>query len=134
MIRFMLDSSFCIDVMRNRNAVLLNRFKASNNQMAISTIVLHELCYGAANSNEAALARRKVEEFCAAVLVIDFDDKAADEAGKIRAYLRAKGQTIGGYDTLIAGHARSLGLTLITGNLREFSRVDGLHCQDWLAE
>jgi tRNA(fMet)-specific endonuclease VapC len=134
MIRYMLDSSFCIDVMRDKTQSLRDKFKINSNQMAISTIVLHELYYGAANSPELDHARAKVEKFCAGVSVLDFDDSAAAHAGEIRSDLRRKGQTIGGYDTLIAGHARSLGLTVVTGNLKEFTRVDGLRCEDWLAE
>jgi tRNA(fMet)-specific endonuclease VapC len=134
MIRYMLDSSFCIDVMRDRTELLREKFKINSNQMAISTIVLHELFFGAAINPEPDRARGKVEKFCTGVSVLSFDDKAAAHAGDIRSVLRRKGQTIGGYDTLIAGHARSLGLTVVTGNLREFSRVDGLRCEDWLAD
>ena len=128
----MLDSSFCIDVMRDKAPAVRHRFKAEAGSMAISTIVLHELHYGAANSQNPRAALLKIDEFAAHILVIDFDTNAATHAGDIRADLKIKGQTIGAYDTLIAAHARSLGLKLITGNLREFSRVDGLRCEDWL--
>jgi tRNA(fMet)-specific endonuclease VapC len=134
MIRYMLDSSFCIDVMRDKTQSLRDKFKISSNQMAISTIVLHELYYGAANGPDPDHARAKVEKFCMGVSVLEFDENAAAHAGEIRSDLRRKGKTIGGYDTLIAGHARSLGLTVVTGNLKEFTRVDGLRCEDWLAE
>lgn len=132
MIRYMLDSSFCIDVMRDKTPALRERFKAETGTMATSTIVLHELLYGAANSESPARARRKVMEFVARLDVFDFDDEAADHAGQIRARLRRQGQMIGAYDILIAAHARSLGLTVVTGNVREFSRVEGLRCDDWL--
>ena len=65
---------------------------------------------------------------------MNFDGDAAIHAGEIRADLRKRGQMIGGYDLLIAGHARSLGLTVVTSNMGEFTRVDGLRCEDWLAE
>jgi tRNA(fMet)-specific endonuclease VapC len=132
-IRYLLDSSFCIDVMRDRTPALRSRFKSESGSMAISTIVLHELHYGAANSQQPASARQKVEEFAARLVVLDFDHDASVHAGEIRAALRALGRTIGAYDVLIAAHARSLGLTVVTGNLREFTRVDGLRCEDWLA-
>jgi len=64
--------------------------------------------------------------------VLPFDAAAADHAAEIRASLERMGRRIGGYDLLIAGHARSRGLVVVTGNLAEFSRVDGLRCEDWL--
>lgn len=77
--------------------------------------------------------RREVERFAARLEVLPFDSEAAAHAADIRAALEKKGQGIGGYDMLIAGHARSRGLVVVTGNLREFCRVDGLLCEDWLA-
>jgi tRNA(fMet)-specific endonuclease VapC len=65
--------------------------------------------------------------------VLDFDRRAAEHAGEIYAELGGGGQLIGPYDILIAGHARSLGLVVITGNLGEFGRVSGLRSEDWLA-
>ena len=65
--------------------------------------------------------------------VLPFDDEAADHAAQIRAVLANVGRTIGAYDVLIAGHARSRGLTVVTGNPGEFARVEGLRCEDWLA-
>ena len=117
--------------MRDKTPTLRSRFKAERGNLAISTIVLYELLYGAENSQDPTVARAKVNEFAAAVEVAEFDRAAAAHSGEIRAELRKKGQLIGAYDLLIAGHARSLGLKLISGNLREFSRVDGLRCEDW---
>jgi tRNA(fMet)-specific endonuclease VapC len=134
MIRYMLDSSFCIDVMRDRTPALRERFKIESEHLAISTVAMYELFYGAANSDNPRIARRSVEEFAARIAVIDFDEDAAGHSGEIRADLRKKGQMIGAYDLLIAGHARSLGLIVVTSNMGEFTRVDGLRCEDWLAE
>jgi len=75
-----------------------------------------------------------VERFAARLEVLPFDDAAADHAAEIQASLARRGLPIGGYDLLIAGHARSRGLTVVTGNLAEFGRVDGLRCEDWLAK
>jgi len=69
--------------------------------------------------------------FAARLDVLPFDADAADHAADIRANLERRGQTIGGYDLLIAGHARSRGLIVVTGNPGEFRRVDGLRCEDW---
>ena len=95
--------------------------------------MLSHLLHGAAKSRRPIETRREVERFAALLEVLPFDAEAAAHAADIRAVLEKKGQTIGGYDVLIAGHARSRGLIVVTGNLREFRRVEGLRCEDWLA-
>lgn len=130
----MLDANLCIRVMRDRPAQIAKRFSTEAPQLAISTIVLHELYYGAARSNRPDHQRSVVDAFAAHITVVDFDRAACDHAADIKAALSAQGNIIGPNDLLIAGHARSLGLKLITGNLGEFTRVDGLRCEDWLAE
>jgi tRNA(fMet)-specific endonuclease VapC len=134
MIKSMLDANLCIRVLRDRPVVIGERFKAEASQLAISTIVLHELLYGAARSRRPEAERSKVEAFAAHLNVLDFDQAASEHAADIKAALAITGMLIGPNDLLIAGHARSRGLKLITGNLGEFTRVDGLHCEDWLAE
>ena len=99
--------------------------------MAISTVVFHELIYGAERSDRPQVHRARIAAFCSQISVLDFDRPAADEAAQIKAALTATGNLIGPNDILIAGHARSQGLKLITGNLREFTRVEGLRCEDW---
>jgi tRNA(fMet)-specific endonuclease VapC len=103
-------------------------------ELAISTVILHELQYGAERSARPDFQHHKVVQFAAHLTVLNFDSEAALHAAQIKATLAARGNLIGPNDLLIAGHARSLGLKLITGNLREFSRVDGLRCEDWLAD
>lgn len=129
----MLDANLCIRVMRHRPAQIRERFMAEAPELAISTIVLHELFYGAERSDRPDVQHQLVSAFSSNLTVISFDRKAAQEAAQIKGVLAAKGQLIGPNDVLIAGHARSLGLKLITGNMREFTRVDGLLCEDWLA-
>ena len=99
--------------------------------LAISTVVFHELIYGAERSDRPQVHRARIAAFCSQISVLDFNRPAADEAAQIRAVLAAAGNLIGPIDLLIAGHARSLRLELITSNLREFARVEGLHCEDW---
>lgn len=94
--------------------------------------MLTELLHGAAKSARPIENRTKVERFANRLAVMPFDEEAAAHAGDIRAVLERKGQAIGSYDVLIAGHARSRGLIVVTGNLGEFCRVDGLMCEDWL--
>lgn len=77
--------------------------------------------------------RREVECFAARLEILSFDAVAADHAADIRADQERNGRVIGGYDLLIAGHARSRGLVVVTGNPSEFTRVDGLRCEGWEA-
>ncbi|MDP1643746.1 MAG: tRNA(fMet)-specific endonuclease VapC [Phenylobacterium sp.] len=133
MLRYLLDTNLCIRVLRDRPPQVRERFNLEADSLCISTIVLTELLHGAAKSARPAHNRNEVERFAARLEVLAFDAAAADHAADIRANLEARGEMIGGYDLLIAGHARSRGLTVITGNLSEFRRVDGLRCEDWLA-
>jgi len=129
----MLDTNLCIRVLRDRPKGLRERLNAEADALGISTIVLSELLHGAEKSAKPVENRHEVERLAARVEVVPFDDAAAAHAANIRATLEKRGYPIGGYDLLIAGHARSRGLIIVTGNLREFTRVDGLRAEDWLA-
>jgi tRNA(fMet)-specific endonuclease VapC len=133
MLRYLLDTNLCIRVLRDRPPALRDRFNNEADGLSISTIVLTELLHGAAKSARPGHNRREVERFAARLEVLPFDAVAADHAADIRASPERLGRTIGGYDLLIAGHARSRGLVVVTGNLGEFNRVEGLRCEDWLA-
>lgn len=133
MLRYLLDTNVCIRVLRDRPPEARERFNLEADSLCISAVVLTELLHGAAKSSRPEHHRAEVERFAARLEVLPFDEVAADHAADIRATLERKGQPIGGYDLLIAGHARSRGLTVVTGNLVEFGRVDGLRCEDWLA-
>ncbi len=131
MLRYMLDTNLCIRVLRDRPATLRERFNREADGLCISTIVLTELLHGAAKSARPEQNRLEIERFAARLEVLPFDQEAAGHAREIRAKLERQGQSIGGYDVLIAGHARSHGLIVVTGNLGEFNRVEGLRCEDW---
>lgn len=133
MLRYLLDTNLCIRVLRDRPAGLRERFNLNADSLCISTIVLTELLHGAAKSGQPAHNCQEVERFAARLETLPFDAAAADHAADIRADLERIGRPIGGYDLLIAGHARSRGLIVVTGNLAEFERVQGLRCEDWLA-
>jgi tRNA(fMet)-specific endonuclease VapC len=133
MLRYLLDTNLCIHVLRDRPPALRERFNAEATGLAISTIVLTELLHGAAKSARPSDNCQQVESFAARLAVLTFDEEAAAHAADIRAALERHGRMIGGYDVLIAGHARSRGLIVGTGNLGEFARVDGLRCENWLA-
>ena len=130
--KVMLDANLCIRVLRNRPQSIAARFQQEAQSLSLSTIVLHELRYGADRSARPAFHHEQVDGFVAQLTVYDFDANAAHHAADIKAKLAANGQIIGPNDLLIAGHARSLGYKLITGNLSEFRRVEGLLCEDWL--
>jgi len=136
MLRFCLDTNICVRLIRNRPLVgglLEDRINAYADTLATSTVVLTELLHGAALSANPMRERDFVVRLVARTAVMDFDALAAEHAADIKADLQRKGRLIGGNDILIAGHARSRGLIMVTGNLREFERIDGLRCEDWPA-
>ena len=131
MLKYLLDTNLCIRVLRDRPLGLRARFNAEASSLSISSVVLYELLVGAAKSARPVENRHAVEAFAARLEVLDFDAEAAAHAGEIRADLEREGRSIGSYDLLIAGHARSRGLVVVTGNLAEFRRVEGLRSEDW---
>lgn len=127
----MLDTNLCIRVLRDRPRHVGARFTEEADGLGISTVVLTELVHGAAKSPKPVENRLAVDDFVSRLEVLPFDEEASRHAGEIKAVLERRGEMIGVYDLLIAGHARSRGLALVTGNLKEFRRVDGLMSVDW---
>lgn len=134
MLRFMLDTNICIRVLRDRPADIRQRFNNEAEALCISTITLTELLHGAAKSARPIDNRREVERLAARMDVLDFNSNAASHAGDIYANLARRGVLIGPYDILIAGHARSRGMIVVTNNIREFQQVEGLRSEDWLSQ
>lgn len=132
MLRYMLDTNICIYVMKGQGDALRARFNENAAELCISSISLMELIYGAEKSERRSANLGWIESFAARLDVLSFGDKAAAHCGQIRADLARKGMPIGPYDGMIAGHARSEGLTIVTNNEREFSRVDGLLVENWM--
>jgi tRNA(fMet)-specific endonuclease VapC len=130
----MLDTNLCIRALRDRPKYIRDRLNNEAATCCISSVILYELYVGAELSSESVHQKQVIDDFATGLTLLHFDDEAAHHSANIRADLTRKGNLIGPNDLLIAGHARSLGLKLITGNLREFSRVNGLRCEDWLAE
>ncbi|MBK0124960.1 type II toxin-antitoxin system VapC family toxin [Pantoea sp. C8B4] len=130
--RYMLDTNIVIYVIKRRPIEVLERFNANVGRMVISSITLAELVHGAEKSAFPERNLRTVEDFISRLDVLSYDQKAAFHYGSIRAELEKKGTPIGLNDLHIAAHARSEALTLITNNLREFSRVNGLISDNWL--
>lgn len=131
MLKYLLDTNIAIYVIKRRPMEALERFNRLAGQLCLSTISQAELLHGVEKSDRPEQNLRVVEDFCSRLTVLDYRQKAAAHYGQIRATLERKGTTIGVNDLHIAGHARSEGLTLVTNNLKEFERVDGLLLENW---
>ena len=131
MLKYMLDTSIVIYVIKRRPIVLLEVFNRHAGQMCISSITLAELLHGVEKSAMPDHNLRQIEDFISRLEVLAYGGKAAAHYGEIRADLERKGTPIGVNDLHIAGHARSEGLTLVSNNLREFERVDALRLVNW---
>lgn len=127
----MLDTNICIYTIKNNPAIVREKFQQHQHHLCISSIVLSELLYGAEKSDTPTKSLALIEGLAARLEVLDFDENAAAHSAEIRAELAKKGTPIGHYDMLIAGHARSRGLILVSNNLREFERVGGLRLENW---
>ena len=131
--KYMLDTNICIYAIKNKPEKVLNTLKEKmNDGICISAITLAELAHGveksaARDKNRAALLR-----FLSILTVLPFDDLAAAEYGEVCADLQRKGTPIGTMDMLIAAHAKTEGLILVTNNTREFERVEGLTLENWV--
>ncbi|OBX08769.1 plasmid maintenance protein [Gallibacterium salpingitidis] len=131
MLKYMLDTNIAIFIIKNKPEHLLPIFNENQAMICISSITLMELIYGAEKSAKVAQNLSVIESFCSRLTVLDYDEGAAYHSGQIRAELAKIGQPIGPYDAMIAGHARSLGLTVVTNNVKEFAKVNGLRVIDW---
>lgn len=130
--RYLLDTNIVSDLIRSPQGRVTDRIReVGEAQVATSIIVAAELRYGAAKKGSLRLTGQ-VEAVLGAIEVLPFEEPADAVYGVLRARLEQKGQPIGGNDLLIAAQAVSLGFTLVTGNEREFAKVDDLHCENWL--
>lgn len=132
MLKYLLDTNIVIYVLKRRPIEVLKIFNTNASRMAISSITLSELMYGAEKSSNAAQNLEAVEEFISHLEVIPYDAKASQHYGQIKATLERKGEIIGENDIHIAAHAISQGLILVTNNLREFKRVSNLALENWV--
>ena len=131
MLAYLLDTDICIHAMKRRSASLAAHFKTNDGRMAISDVTLFELAYGAEKYDEPQARLAVIDSFAARLELLAFDSRAALQSAQIRAALERGGQMIGAYDVMIAGIARSQGLILVTNNVREFNRVEGLRMERW---
>ena len=131
--KYMLDTNTLIYARNESKEAARKRFtEHEGKDICISAITLAELEYGVANSQFIEQNRKAMMKFLSVVPVIPFDDMAARHYGEIRTYLKKNGIIIGANDMLIAAHAKSLNITLVSNNLKEFERVDGLKLENWV--
>lgn len=131
MLRYMLDTNILIYTIKNRPAVVRQNFEAHDGDICASSVTAMELLYGAHKSQAVRRNLDVIEGLLGRLTVLDFDFGAAEHAGQIRAELASAGTPIGPFDVMIAGHARSRGLCLVTNNEGEFARVSGLRLANW---
>lgn len=132
MIKYLLDTNIVIYVIKQRPIEVLSLFNRHHGQMAISSITLAELIYGAEKSLKTEQNLFQIEDFVSRLDVLDYGTKAASHYGDIRATLEKQGLVIGANDLHIAAHARSEGLIVVTNNSKEFQRVEGLRTENWV--
>jgi len=130
--KLMLDTNVCIYLIKEHPPSVLERFAShAVGDIGISVMTLAELEYGVSKSSRPARNREALDQFIAPLELASFDRRATAAYGKLRSTLEKKGQSIGSMDLLIAAHALSLDVRLITRNVREFGRVPGLSVEDW---
>lgn len=128
----MLDTNIVSFAKNNRPEIVLERMRRFGpGDLCVSVITLAELEHGVFNSSNPERNQLALTLFLASIDVVPFEGDAAVECGRMRADLRRKGTPIGANDLMIAAHAKSLGMRLVTSNTREFSRVEGLAIEDW---
>lgn len=130
--RYLLDTNVCVDYLTGRFQRVVERMQAAPpDDLAVSAVVAAELRYGADKSRQRKRNHELLDVLLGEVHCLDFDLAAASIYGSLRAGLESAGRPIGANDLVIASHALSAGLVLVTDNVREFSRVRGLTVENW---
>jgi len=130
--KYLLDTNVCVDYLTGRFPQVADRIQRSApEELCLSSIVIAELRYSADKSGKPSRNHKLLDVLTNEIPSRDFDSSSASMYGKVRATLEKKGQPIGPNDMLIAAHALSLGLVLVSDNLGEFKRVTGLKVQNW---
>lgn len=131
-LNYILDTDICIYLIKKHSPSLIKKINGlSYGNIGISSVTMAELQYGVSKSQHKEKNSLALDKFLLSLEVIAFDDLAAITYGEIRAYLERKGQIIGSLDLMIASHVASLGLTLVTNNTKEFSRIPNLTVENW---
>jgi len=133
--RFMLDTNICIYVIKKRPLAVFQKFSEYPvGEIGLSSVTVAELCFGVQKSQSPEKNQSALEDFLLPLTILDFDYNAAMIYGNIRATLEKQGTPIGPLDMLIAAHAKSLDITLVTNNTREFTRVPELKFENWVSD
>ena len=129
---YMLDTNICIYIIKKKPQKVLDQLKKNKEKgLYISAITLAELEFGNENSLYKEKNKTALLEFLTIINVVNFDEKSAKEFGVIKKYLKDKNKIIGPYDMLIGAHAKSLNMTLVTNNKKEFDRIKDLKTENW---
>jgi tRNA(fMet)-specific endonuclease VapC len=132
--KYLLDTNIVAYIINKRPVEVLRKFQSiSWNEIAVSSIVVAELWFGVAKSQQKHKNRLALQSFLEPLLIVDFDSVAAEYYANIRVNLEGRGTIIGANDLLIAAHALSLDLTLVSNNVKEFNRVEGLKIENWIS-
>ena len=132
--KFLLDTNICIYIIKQKPVEVLNKFKAYDvGDIAISSVTVAELEFGVQKSQFPEIDRQALAQFLIPLSVVAFDRPAAIVYGKVGSDLEKQGTPIGSLDTLIAAHALSLQITLVTNNVKEFNRVPNLKLENWIS-
>ncbi len=130
--KYMLDTNICIYLIKQKPVQVMKRFSAcAIGEIGVSAITVSELWYGVAKSARHKVNGRALAQFLLPLTIAAFDEAAAEAYGTLRTTLERAGQPIGAMDMLIAAHAVSMDIVLVTNNLGEFSRVPGLMVENW---
>ncbi len=130
--KYILDTNICIYIIKKKPIQVFDKFKdLPLGSVGISSITLAELAFGAKKSAQSEKNQIALNQFLIPLDIVEFDTNAAIEYGKIRAELERVGTPIGPLDMLIASHVKSLELTIVTNNEKEFKRVSGLKVENW---
>jgi tRNA(fMet)-specific endonuclease VapC len=128
---YMLDTDTVSFALRGQGRVAARLLEHRPSQLCISSIALAELRFGA-EARRSQRLHRIISTFVESVEVVAFDQRAADRFATVATSLARRGTPIGSFDTLMAAHALSLGLTFVTNNTHHFSRIAGLNTENWL--
>ena len=129
---YLIDTNICIYLMNEKPLKVIEKFKNTEiGQIGISTITVSELKYGVAKSKYQKQNSKRLEEFLIPFEILPYDETASNYYGRIRFQLESEGKVIGPLDMLIAAHALSKDLTLVTNNEKEFLRIKSLKVENW---
>jgi tRNA(fMet)-specific endonuclease VapC len=131
--KYMLDTNICIYLIKQQPREVIDKFQGiALGEIAVSTVTVAEMMYGVEKSQYKEKNKTALQAFLAPLEIVDFDFAAAQQCGVVRANLEKIGKSIGAYDLMIAAHALSLDLVLVTNNEQEFQRIPDLIVENWV--